>query len=215
MASYAEQQIYLIGANNLHNELLALFIEEKTGARCSLETALCRVPLATNTNGRKRLVLYDFKSGRDSLEALIESDAKSIRTSDYLVLINLEQTTNIENVALQCGVRGFLHERDGTDTLLKMISAVLNDELWVSRGVMTELVLNNGLKIPSDNKALAGLTTREIDILTCIAMGHSNGMIADKYCISPHTVKTHVYNIFKKIKVSSRLQASHWYSQHL
>jgi LuxR family transcriptional regulator, positive regulator of biofilm formation len=59
------------------------------------------------------------------------------------------------------------------------------------------------------------LTPREFNILSGLIMGHTNQMIADTYCLSPHTVKTHIYHIFKKIKVSNRLQAAHWASQHI
>ncbi|MFH1935680.1 MAG: helix-turn-helix transcriptional regulator [Pseudomonadota bacterium] len=59
------------------------------------------------------------------------------------------------------------------------------------------------------------LTPREVEILTMMATGATNANIADKLCISPHTVKTHIYNIFKKIDVPNRLQASLWATKNL
>lgn len=147
---------------------------------------------------------------------MIESDLKNMLTSDYVVLFNLARAMNIENEALKNKVRGFLYEHDGTAALLKMIEAVFNSEIWVSRIVMTEYLFTNGLKMPSNsNTTLSGLTSREIEILNSITMGYSNTEIADKLCISPHTVKTHIYHLFKKIKVSSRFQATRWALDHL
>ena len=54
------------------------------------------------------------------------------------------------------------------------------------------------------------LTTRETEILQMLTAGYSNGRIADGLCISPHTVKTHLYNAYKKIKAHGRLQAALW-----
>jgi LuxR family transcriptional regulator of csgAB operon len=59
------------------------------------------------------------------------------------------------------------------------------------------------------------LTPREIEIVSMIAAGAANAHIADKLCISSHTVKTHIYNIFKKINVPNRLQAALWAAKNL
>ena len=59
------------------------------------------------------------------------------------------------------------------------------------------------------------LTPREREILEQIAQGASNRQIADGLYISPHTVKTHLHNIFQKIDVTGRLQAALWAAKHL
>jgi len=216
MTDCTGRQIYLVGANRLYNELLAHVIADKTGASCTAAATLCSVPFAAGSAPQKRLVLYDFRNGGDGLEELIASDTNNILQSDYLVLINLSHTLNIECEALQLGVRGFLYYQGGIDTLLKMIHSVLNSELWISRELMTELLLEGGLKkAPKATASSTLLSSREVDILTCLIKGYTNAMIADAFCLSPHTIKTHIYHIFKKINVTSRLQAAQWASQHL
>jgi DNA-binding CsgD family transcriptional regulator len=59
------------------------------------------------------------------------------------------------------------------------------------------------------------LTTRETEILQMVAAGYSNSKIADELSISPHTVKTHIYNAYKKIKAPGRLQAALWAIKNL
>ncbi|HHV92952.1 MAG TPA: response regulator transcription factor [Firmicutes bacterium] len=56
----------------------------------------------------------------------------------------------------------------------------------------------------------AGLTPREKEVLQLIASGLTNAEIAERLFISPHTVKNHVTNIYKKIKVEDRTQIALW-----
>jgi len=48
-----------------------------------------------------------------------------------------------------------------------------------------------------------------------IADGESNEEIADRLFISSHTVKSHLYRIYKKIEVPNRLQAALWAVKNL
>lgn len=59
------------------------------------------------------------------------------------------------------------------------------------------------------------LTLREREILLLIAGGATNQVIAESLCISPFTVKTHIYKIFKKIRASNRVQAALWAAKNL
>ena len=205
------RQIYLIGGNSLLNELLANFITDKIGAVCSTGATLDCIPVATASAAEKRLVLYDFSNSQESLEDLISSDKTNILQSDYVVLTNVSCNLHIECEALQCGVRGFLYYQGGVETLLKMIHSVFNSELWISRELMTKLLLDGGLqRAPKPRQETALLTAQEQNILNSLTMGFTNAVIADTYCLSPHTVKTHIYHIFKKIKVTNRLQAALW-----
>lgn len=53
-----------------------------------------------------------------------------------------------------------------------------------------------------------GLTNREIEVLKLIAQGYTNNEISNVLFISPHTVKSHMINIFNKLDVSGRIQAA-------
>jgi DNA-binding CsgD family transcriptional regulator len=49
-----------------------------------------------------------------------------------------------------------------------------------------------------------GVTTREREIATLIAQGHSNPEIAEALVLSPYTVQDHIKNLFEKTQVASR-----------
>jgi two-component system NarL family response regulator len=52
------------------------------------------------------------------------------------------------------------------------------------------------------------LTNRELEILTFLAEGKSNKLIARKLNISEGTVKTHVKSILEKLDATSRTEAA-------
>jgi DNA-binding NarL/FixJ family response regulator len=52
-----------------------------------------------------------------------------------------------------------------------------------------------------------GLSTREAEIMTLIAAGHSNGDIAAKLVLAEKTVKNHVNRIYAKLAAGSRAAA--------
>lgn len=54
------------------------------------------------------------------------------------------------------------------------------------------------------------LSTREDDVLRFIKEGMSNQDIAEQLGLSVNTIKTHVKNIFKKLEVKNRTQASRY-----
>lgn len=57
-------------------------------------------------------------------------------------------------------------------------------------------------------KLLEELSARELDVLKLIARGFSNDQIARTLFISPHTVKNHVSNIYRKMGMDDRTQVA-------
>lgn len=62
--------------------------------------------------------------------------------------------------------------------------------------------------IETSEKSDYGLTNREIEVLKLIAEGYTNNEISGFLFISPHTVKSHMINIFNKLSVNDRTQAA-------
>jgi LuxR family transcriptional regulator of csgAB operon len=87
--------------------------------------------------------------------------------------------------------------------------------MWVSRAVLSRCLADENSSDGADTISKAGLSPREIEVLALVAMGATNDEVADMLSVSPHTVKTHLYSIFKKIGVPSRLQAALWAAKNL
>ena len=209
--------ICVVGPRRFQNELIASFLERETGARC-VPAQNIRQRLFTDNKkvGTRRQILWDCLG--ENLETLvleIESYGKRLLARDLVTFSNVKEGTGIEEKAVMLGVRGFFYEHDSMEIFLKGIRAVFDGELWFPRKIMTKCILKNKIRQPSPEENRVALTKRENEVLTMVAVGASNEDIADKLCISPHTVKTHVYNIFKKIDVPNRLQAAFWAAKNL
>lgn len=209
-----DKSIFIVGPRRLHNEMMARILERETGAACLCMVSIHDVPAVDDENmGQRKLVLWDFL-GKDlnGLLVTLDSDAKKTLSRALLVLFDVTPGLGIEEKAVRHGVRGVFYEDDQLDRFMKGINAIFNGELWLSREIMTKFVLDQDI---FSSKVKKILTQREIEILALVAVGAKNKEIGEKLFISPNTVKTHIYNIFKKINVTSRLQTALWAAQNL
>lgn len=93
-------------------------------------------------------------------------------------------------------------------------------ELDAARAVFQQLGAGPDLARVKDlsrkaaSKPAGGLTGREVQVLTLVATGKSNREIATTLTISEHTVRRHLQNIFAKVGVSSRAEATAYAYQH-
>ena len=87
-----------------------------------------------------------------------------------------------------------------------IITALDDEKTGLSATVSTAQTQSSPVSAASNPSA--PLTQREIDILDLLKGRLSNQEIADTLFISPETVKRHLYNIYKKLSVKNRREAS-------
>lgn len=114
-------------------------------------------------------------------------------------------------------VKGFFASGANHDHLAKGIHALLSGENWFPRRILDDWInrQRDNMSPPSLPSELPDLTLRERQILRLINRASTNAQIAYTLSISEHTVKTHLYNIFRKISVRNRTQASNWVKANL
>ena len=61
-----------------------------------------------------------------------------------------------------------------------------------------------------ENGLTSELTRRELEILQLVAEGHSNSQLAKMLWVTEQTIKFHLSNIYRKLDVSNRTEASRW-----
>lgn len=123
-----------------------------------------------------------------------------------IVIFNSSFTQEQELQLLKEGVDGILSSKCSPSILFRALKEVHAGKFWVRRELIRPLI---GSNINLDKaKSYLHLTRREADIFSLIGAGYTNQKIASKLCISEATVKTHINNLYKKIGINSRLQAT-------
>jgi len=210
--------IYVVGANKLQNDLLLSFLKDKTGfnGKCIKKLEFV-IPAKKIEQNLPRFLLLDWTSvDNEKIWRDIDSWRNTNSCQCFFAFCNVDPEVEIEKLALSNNIQGLFYKHDPLHIIPKGISSILNGDLWYSRKALTKCILeNNSSNNFIEHTAARNLTLREKEILFLMASGCRNKEVAAKLNISTHTVKTHIYNIYKKINVDSRFQAALWTAKYL
>lgn len=93
---------------------------------------------------------------------------------------------------------------------------MIDGDNWLPRKVTNQLLFYYRNMVNTNTTPTnVDLTIREIQVIRCLQSGSSNTQIADDLFISEFTVKSHLYQIFRKLAVKNRVQAIAWANQNL
>lgn len=212
MSGGAVQGSVVVSADRLFGELLTDYLTRNTDETWLNIDRLDRVP-APDAATMSRVILWDVGHletkgilGEFDLPCGID-DAR-----DMVALLRFKPGEGEEADCISHGIRGFFYERDPVENLLQGVLALLAGQVWISRdatrsaGSFVHEMTPTGIPAPWT----LVLSRRERQVLGLVARGRSNKEIGEALHISPHTVKTHLYKIYKKINVSNRMEASIW-----
>ena len=111
--------------------------------------------------------------------------------------------------ALRAGASGFLLKDIPPDELIRGVTVIAGGDALLAPAVTLRLIdrfVRVEAVTPPGRPTLAGLTTREHDVLRAVADGFSNLEIADRLVVSYSTVKTHVSHLLTKLGARDRAQ---------
>jgi DNA-binding CsgD family transcriptional regulator len=214
---YRGRHIHVVGPQRFERELMIDCIRSHTAAKWFEADSLCAIPQSNKDvpHGQKMILIDTHALDREALLQLFARPTWKAQSHNLMVLFNLQKDFRIEKIALKNGVRGFLYAEDPIEDLINGICTINSGDLWISRRILQECLqesyIGSSLPQPADHE----LSRREIELLRQLQSGATNEVIADRLCISPHTVKTHLHNIFHKIAVDNRTQAVLWAKDHL
>jgi len=107
--------------------------------------------------------------------------------------------------AIKAGALSYLLKESDPQELIAAVRAAARGESMLHPLVAKRLLRELSQPRRSD---IGELTPRELEVLTHLARGHSNQIIAQGLVISEETVKTHVSNILSKLHLADRTQAA-------
>lgn len=212
--------VFIIGPDNLHNKFLAYIIERELKIKCRLfkgvEGFITQRKEQILHSLKKRQYLLLIDSIHTSFEEVLRHLSSFMHDSHiYVALYNLSENTGIERSGLAKNIKGFFYKDDRMDLFLNGITIMFKDELWISRKLLSQFVLQSFKDKREVIKEKNNLTQREVEILSMVSLGSTNEEISDSLHLSLNTVKTHLYNIYKKINVNNRFHAAMWASKNL
>jgi two-component system NarL family response regulator len=156
------------------------------------------------------VVLMDIKMPiMDGISATRQICSQHPNARVILLTMFPDEASITEGIA--AGACGILLKEISPDDLARSIRTARQGDAPIDPKVARHL-LSEYSRMARDNVGRQmnedGLSTREIDILRCVAKGWSNKQIAADRTISEKTVKTHLRNIFRKLDLTDRTQAA-------
>lgn len=210
------------------NPITVLLVDDHTLFRSGIRLLLQRNPefsvvgeAADGVEGIKRaqqlkpqVILLDLNmpgmSGVETLQLLLQDCPDSA-----VVMLTVSEDAHDLSVALKAGASGYLLKNIDAEYLTRAIRRAAAGETVVAEAMTAKLVaqLHGGGEAPVASE-IDKLTPREKEILACLARGESNKLIARSLDLAESTVKIHVQNVLKKLKLSSRVQAAVFAVEH-
>ncbi|MFM5808966.1 response regulator [Aeromonas veronii] len=189
----------------------------RAGVKATLSTDHLMKVIAEAGNGKEGLdlaveyepdlILPDLQMPvLNGLETLKRIRAKKIKSK---VVIFTESDLEIDVVeAFRFGANGYLSKNIEPLDLIGFIKSICADtsiESPQSNNKVMSISLSD-----SNVGIIESLSHREIDVVKLLAEGHSNKVISKLLYISHGTVKIHVRNILRKLKLKSRVTVTVW-----
>ena len=193
-------RVFIVDNHGVLREGVRLLLDGTPDVRVvgMAETADSVIPLLQAA--KPELILMDLSMpGINGFEA-IERLRRDLPELKILVLTRHAEGEYARR-AMAAGASAYVLKQSSPARLLEAIRAVARDEVWVDPRVASKLGrVDASPRIPGEHP----LTRREQEVVTLIALGHTNKEIGNQLGISVKTVETHKTNVMHKLGVHRR-----------
>jgi DNA-binding NarL/FixJ family response regulator len=132
-----------------------------------------------------------------------------------ILILSMHEEEQYVIRAISAGARGYITKRSAPEQLVKAIRKVYAGGRYLSDTAAETLALHMaGPAGPKSRSPLDTLSTREIQVLRHLALGHTVREIAQAYHISTKTVDTYRFRLLKKLNLRNNAELSRFAIQN-
>jgi DNA-binding NarL/FixJ family response regulator len=150
------------------------------------------------------IVLLDIRMPGPSALSTVQFIKNNFPKIKTIILSAYDDEIYVRSL-IPLGISGYILKDEVPETLIRAITAIQNGDTWFSHKIIEILVKPNFTN--STIKGEEFLTKRELEVLSQIAKGLDNQVIAENLSIAEGTVKNHIVNIYQKLGIHSRAEA--------
>jgi DNA-binding NarL/FixJ family response regulator len=199
--------VAIVEDNNTIREGLAVLINGTPGYSCVGAFTDCESFLKKLKSLSVDVVLMDIAlPGMNGIEGV--KRAIELRENLDVLMLTIYDDSEVVFDALCAGACGYLVKKTPPGRLLEAIKEVHEGgspmSSRIARQVITAFKKN---KDAASDKSEYGLSEREKEVLNILAQGNNYQQIADQLFISVDTVRHHIKNIYKKLRVHTQSEA--------
>jgi DNA-binding NarL/FixJ family response regulator len=129
----------------------------------------------------------------------------SVENLRSIVLSSHHDSSHIDS-ALAAGASAYVVKTAHPDDVASAVQQAFDHSVFMSVAAPAP----TSADAPVHVERPGGLTRRELEILKLVAEGHSNAQLARMLWVTEQTVKFHLSNIYRKLDVANRTEASRW-----
>jgi two-component system response regulator NreC len=152
------------------------------------------------------LVLDLNMPGGSTLDGIPEIRAESPETQ--IVVLTMQDEPAYARHALGAGALGYVLKEAAEAELVEAIQRAAAGDIYLNPRLGARVAAEPPPGPPD------GLSEREVEVLRLIALGHTNGEIAEQLYLSVRTVETHRAHIQQKLRLGSRSELVRYALDH-
>ncbi|OED72500.1 helix-turn-helix transcriptional regulator [Vibrio splendidus ZS-139] len=215
MAKPEVHNAILLAENNLQSILLKESIEQKVNLNIKLISPE-RLSVNSLQNQDLELIIIDFPIMSKQCIERYQELRDGVESDVHEVLLNTPHDFPHSEMLKWQYLVGIFYASDTLEKLVTGFNCILQGEMWMSRKLIYQYIsFYRERQCAKTSPHYLKLTKREQQIIKLLGDGASNTQIADTLYVSENTVKAHLHNTFKKIKVKNRLQALLWVKNNI